>query len=167
MTLIIVNTVDVLVELREKSPIVQVPSAPVVQTEPPFWLVKDPYTVAPSTRTPAESKTVAVTFGWETNADMDAIALHTSWHIRSGTGLATKLNLSGAEKEASLTKALQDFLKNAQIAPDGTSRPFATLQELFQAHENFYKSYSPRLWPRLEGWFKSALERITAAGPPP
>lgn len=106
-------------------------------------------------------------FGWETSKDMDAIALHTSWHIRSGQGLATKLDLVGAGKEVSLTKALQDFLKNAQKAPDGTTMPFANIQQLFQAHEDFYKSYSPRLWPRLQGWFNDALQRIAAAGPPP
>ncbi|SDC05033.1 hypothetical protein GA0111570_11611 [Raineyella antarctica] len=106
-------------------------------------------------------------FGWEASGDMDAIALHTEWHIRSGEKLATNLNLLGAEKEVSLTKKLQDFLKARQTAPDGSVKPFANLTELFQAHADFYRDYSPRLSQRLDGWFAQRLAQIAAAGSPP
>jgi hypothetical protein len=105
-------------------------------------------------------------FGWKSSQDMDAVSLHTTWHIRKGENLATDLNLLGAEKEVSLTKALQDHLAKAQLAPDGTARPFTNLEQLFKAHADFYKTYSPRLWPRLEKWFDEAAIKLASLKTP-
>jgi hypothetical protein len=105
-------------------------------------------------------------FGWKSAEEMEAIALHTEWHIRSGEKLSTNLNLRGAEREPSLTKALQDYLQNAQTAPDGALKPFTNLKEVFKAHEAFYKSYSPRLWPRLEPWFNDSMAKLAVLNSP-
>lgn len=102
-------------------------------------------------------------FGWQSGNDMDAIALHTEWHIRSGANLSTDIGLVGAEKEVSLTKALQDHLLKAQVAPDGTPKPFTNLRGLFEAHADFYQTYSPRLWPRLEEWFKARIAQLSTS----
>jgi hypothetical protein len=102
-------------------------------------------------------------FGWKSANDMDCIALHYEWHIRSGEELGN-LGYLGAENQTSLTKALQDFLANAQLGPNGEAKPFTKLSELFQAHANFYQQYSKPLWQKLQPWFNQALAKIAAAG---
>lgn len=95
-------------------------------------------------------------FGWERAEDMDAMALHTEWHIRSGERLNTRLNLKGAENERSLSYAMDTYIDNWQQAHG----PFKNLEEVFVAHREFYKGYSPRLFERLDGWFTQKLAMI-------
>jgi hypothetical protein len=102
-------------------------------------------------------------FGWKSADEMDAIALHAEWHGRSGEKLG-KLGYLGAENETSLTEALRKYLREAQVGPDGKPKPFTKLSELFQAHANFYKTYSPQLWQKVEAWFNQKIQELIAAG---
>ena len=106
------------------------------------------------------SKDFEKIFNWKSADEMDAISIHSSWHRRSGDGLATNLKLLGAEKEPSLSVKLQKFLAEKQIGPNKESIPFKDLNELFQAHELFYKEYCPRYSNRLDDWFKTAFQKI-------
>jgi hypothetical protein len=102
-------------------------------------------------------------FGWQSADDMDTIAVHTEWHIRSGEKLGD-LGYLGAENEKSLTKALQDYLEHVQIGPDGKPKPFQSLRQLIEANRDFYKNYSSPLWKKVEPWFTQALVKLTNAG---
>jgi hypothetical protein len=97
--------------------------------------------------------------GWQTAEDMDAIALHTEWHIRSGKGLAGK-GLQGAEKEPSLSAALRQHLADQQRRPDGTTVPFKSAKEVVEAHRSFYQNYSRLLWERLSPWFDEIISKL-------
>src|SRR4028119_1906830 len=50
--------------------------------------------------------------------------------------------------------------ERAQKAPDGTIKAFTSLEDLFKAHADFYKSYSPQLWSRLEPWFEESMREL-------
>jgi len=97
-------------------------------------------------------------FGWTKADDMDAMAMHTEWHIRSGEKLKTKLNLLGAENEKSFSHALDTHIDTWQK----THGPFQSLEQVFVAHEEFYKAYSPRLYEKLKPWFAQKLAVIRA-----
>ncbi len=73
MTSVTVNTVALVLRLREKFPSVQVPSAAVVHVRSPLWWLNVPLTVALATALPVEFKTLAVTFGCHLNSDEAAV----------------------------------------------------------------------------------------------
>ncbi len=56
-------------------------------------------------------------------------------------------------------------MAKAQIGPSWTSKPFSSLNDLFQAHADFYQNYSRRLWEKVQPWFNQAMAKIAAAGP--
>jgi len=70
-----------------------------------------------------------------------------------------------AEDKKSLSKALEGYVAKAQIGPSWTSKPFSSLNDLFQAHADFYQNYSRRLWEKVQPWFNQAMAKIAAAGP--
>jgi hypothetical protein len=90
-------------------------------------------------------------FGWNSSEDMDAIAIHTEWHIRSGRNMARDLAWVGAENELSLTADLTKFVNK---------RNPSTVRHLFEAHRDFYKDYSPRLFETLGPWFDAKLKLL-------
>ena len=69
VTLVTLNTVDLVNTVKEKFPSEQVPVAAVVQVNVPLWLENVPLTVAPGRAIPFESKTVAVTCGCHVHQD--------------------------------------------------------------------------------------------------
>ena len=108
----------------------------------------------------AFAKDFQAVFQWHSGADMDAVALHTELHIRSGDKMAQNLQLLGAEGYSSLTKALQDFLEQERARAGGR---FRSLADLIEAHERFYPQRQQKYWPRLQAWFarrKAQAKRI-------
>lgn len=99
-------------------------------------------------------------FGWKKAGDMDCVALHTEWHIRSGEKLRTNLKLHGAEREKSLSYALDTYIAKWQR----DNGKFSKLEDVFVAHEEFYRGYSSRLHQQLEPWFTAALAKIRNGG---
>lgn len=79
VTLVTLNTVDLVKTVKEKFPSEQVPVAAVMQVNVPVWLEKVPLTVAPAKAVPLESRTVAVTRGCQVHHDEpDVVALSRS-----------------------------------------------------------------------------------------
>jgi hypothetical protein len=105
------------------------------------------------------SKQFERAFGWRSGGDMDAIAIHTELHIRSGDRMAENLQLLGAEGHSSLTKILHDFLERERMRVGGR---FRSLHELFDAHERFYRQELKTYWPRLQNWFDLKRAKVRA-----
>ena len=96
-TLVMVNTVFVVDRLNEKFPSMQVPLAAVVQVSVPLWFVNVPLTVAPATVFPAESITVAVTFGCHfliEEAAVVALSRSAMW-FTAGSGVGVGVEMFG------------------------------------------------------------------------
>lgn len=94
---------------------------------------------------------------WNTGDDMDTIALHTEWHIRSGKNMSKNLGRVGADKEVSLTKALDDAIKLRDQQAGG----FTNLRQLVDAYEEVYKEYAgSTLHPMLQDWFAGIKARL-------
>jgi hypothetical protein len=110
----------------------------------------DAHHIVENTWYKAFAKEFQAVFQWSSGADMDAIALHTELHIRSGDNMAQNLGLLGAEGYSSLTKSLQDFLEKDKARSGGA---FRSVHELFEAHERFYRLHQQKYWPRLQSWF--------------
>jgi hypothetical protein len=102
---------------------------------------------------------------WESAEDMDAIAIHTEAHIRSGTQMA-KQGLVGADGRPPLAPEMKRFF--AQYRQDRLGgRQFASLREVVEAHKRFYQEErTSSLWPRLSAWFSRVDAAMAAAGVP-
>jgi PAS domain-containing protein len=101
---------------------------------------------------------------WNSAKDMDAIALHTEAHIRSGQRMSEVLGLMGAEGRHPLATEMADFFV-ARQTKDGVFKPFATLREVIEAHEEYYQSQQAvAIWPRVSTWFARAKAALTKAG---
>jgi hypothetical protein len=96
-------------------------------------------------------------FGITSDDDMPAVAIHTEFHIRSGANMAKYHGLLGAEREVSLTKQIQEALKNAQ-----EKKPFTKLLDVFEAHEQFYKEEVPKLWEVIAPEFLAMKAKLLA-----
>jgi hypothetical protein len=95
-------------------------------------------------------------FGWNSPDDMESIAIHTERHIRSGRGMsAPPLGLLGAESEASLTVQLRRFLRERD-----RTRPFGRVRDFMEACREFYVTYDPNLWRRMETRFNELINLL-------
>jgi hypothetical protein len=100
---------------------------------------------------------------WESAQDMDAFALHTEAHIRSGDRMA-ELGLRGAEGRPPLNPEMDAFFVRYRAEQLG-GKEFANLREVFEAHKRFFQEErTSTLWPRLSGWFARADKALLKAG---
>lgn len=99
-------------------------------------------------------------FGWKSSGDMDCIGLPHMYHSRDGSKLATELGLLGAEEVKSLTQEMERFMARWQREKG----KFRDLEDVFVAHEAFYKTEAPLLYVDLEKWFTKSLATIRNGG---
>jgi hypothetical protein len=99
---------------------------------------------------------------WKSAKDMDAIAIHTEAHIRSGTQMA-KQGLLGADGRPPLNPEMNAFFAKYRQEKLG-GREFANLAEVIEAHKRFYQQErTTTLWPRLSAWFDRAEAALAKA----
>jgi hypothetical protein len=100
---------------------------------------------------------------WQGPKDMDAFAIHTEAHIRSGTRMAEQ-GLLGAAGHPPLNPEMDAFFARYRAEKLG-GREFADIREVFEAHKRFFQEErTGTLWPRLSAWFARADEALTKAG---
>jgi hypothetical protein len=100
---------------------------------------------------------------WQSAKDMDAFAIHTEAHIRSGTRMAEQ-GLLGAAGHPPLNPEMDAFFARYRADKLG-GREFANLREVFEAHKRFFQEErTSTLWPRLSAWFARADGALVRAG---
>lgn len=99
-------------------------------------------------------------FGWTKAGDMDSIAVPHLLHIRSGEKLRSELGLHGAEQMKSLSYDLDTFIAKRQR----DKGRFSDLEDVFTAHEDFYRDFSTHMDQQLKPWFTAALAKIRSGG---
>jgi hypothetical protein len=100
---------------------------------------------------------------WQSAKDMDAFAIHTEAHIRSGTRMAEQ-GLLGAAGHPPLNPEMEAFFTRYRAEKLG-GKEFANLRDVFEAHKRFFQEErTSTLWPRLSPWFARAEEALAKAG---
>jgi hypothetical protein len=97
--------------------------------------------------------------GWASSKEMDALAVHTEFHIRSGSGLTDAFNIADDTfvGESSLTKLKMDF-----IGKDPKKYP--NVLSFVEKYEEFYQTQAPQYYPKVSAWFTDLKAKIRAKG---
>lgn len=104
-----------------------------------------------------------LTVSWQSEVDMDALALHSEEHIRSGDRMSENLKLFGFEGIEPLDPRMDKFFEKLQ-----QGKPFQNVREVIEAHKRFYQEeHTSGIWPRVSKWFERAEQALEKAGYPP